>query len=55
VWHSVSDAVKRAREAHGITARAKPVEPDTDKLPPGVHPYGYRRATREDEHGHLEK
>jgi sulfate permease, SulP family len=55
VWHSISDAVKRARQAHGITASARPVEPETDKLPPGVHPYGYRRATREDEHGHLEK
>ncbi|HEY9375884.1 MAG TPA: SulP family inorganic anion transporter [Jiangellaceae bacterium] len=54
VWHSISYALKRAREAHGIDARPMPLEPDSDKLPPGVHPYGYRRSSREDEHGHLE-
>jgi hypothetical protein len=54
VWHSISAAVKRARETHGINAPAVPVEPDADVLPPGVHPYGYRRRSHEDDHGHLE-
>jgi sulfate permease, SulP family len=55
VWHNIPTAVKRARETYGITAPAAPVEPETDRLPPGVHPYGYRRSSYEDEHGHLEK
>ena len=54
VWHSISAAVERARETHGINAPAGPVEPDADVLPPGVHPYGYRRRSHEDDHGHLE-
>jgi hypothetical protein len=54
VWHSISAAVGRARETHGINAPAVPVEPDADVLPPGVHPYGYRRRSHEDDHGHIE-
>jgi hypothetical protein len=53
IWHSTADAVKRVRKAHGIDAPLLPAEPPTDELQPKVHPYGYRRSSGEDEHGHL--
>jgi MFS superfamily sulfate permease-like transporter len=54
VWHSISAAVKKAREAHGITAPSLPVERESAR-PTGVHPYGFRRQTHEDEHGRLQR
>jgi high affinity sulfate transporter 1 len=53
VWHSISAAVKKARETHGITAPAQPVNPEVARLR-GSHPFGYRRSTLEDDHGRLE-
>jgi MFS superfamily sulfate permease-like transporter len=55
VWHSISAAVKKARETHNITAPSLPAQPDGKGLPPGVHPYGYRRRTHEDDHGRLQR
>jgi MFS superfamily sulfate permease-like transporter len=54
LWHSISAAVKAARETHGITAVARPVEPVPEVLAPGTEPYGRRRRSREDEHGRLD-
>jgi hypothetical protein len=55
LWHSISAAVKAARETHGITAAARPFEPEPEGIPPGTHPYGHRRRSHEDEHGRLEQ
>ena len=58
IWHSISQAVRQAHRDHGIPLERRPADRDDaemDGTPQDrSHPYGFRRSSGEDEHGHLE-